>query len=146
MDVAKAVIQEEGFKDVLFDRLREYDYVFDALLDDDVALYTNEIEQPKNVFTLSITNNAKQLICAVPPNLYRWVIDISRKLSEEVTDLYNPTGCWSPTFKASYNDVAMLVHCAMKYIGNKVQLTSDVRSFYISFKDDVGLDIKLHEF
>ena len=56
------------------------------------------------------------------------------------TDMYNPTGCWNPTFKASYNDIECKVQVAMKHIIKMLSKLEPLNSFYIT-EDDLNLKI-----
>jgi hypothetical protein len=73
--------------------------------------------------------------------------EIFHQLEPEVQDLYTPTGCWSPTFKASFNDISVLVQYAIAHINNCFSKPTAVRPFYLSCGgDDNGFDIKLRQF
>ncbi len=101
--------------------------------------------QLNNLITLSITNKAQSLICGVEPGSYNWVINqVSNILKSDMEDLYNPTGCWNPTFKASYNDIGVLVHYAMKHINQKCLNNGKLRNFILDTEE--GFAIKLKEF
>ena len=56
-------------------------------------------------------------------------------------DLYNPTGCWSPTFKASYNDISSKVQYALKHIVNMLCSLEPMSSFYITENE---LNLNMH--
>ncbi len=146
MDVAKITLNDNLWKEALLQNLREYDLIFDCSTDNDVAFILDQLDRPTGIFTMSITNNAKELICAVPPKLYKWMNDIARHLGPGDAGLYNPTGCWNPTFKASYNDVAVLVQFALKHITSSLPSNSTLRSFYLTTSFEEGFNIKLKEF
>lgn len=98
------------------------------------------------LFSMSVTNHAKELVCTVSPNVYAWSIAINDKLRRDNEDLYNPAGCWSPTFRASYNDVATIVQYAVKQINFCYINNLPIRNFYLSSEYEQGLTIKLHQF
>ena len=56
------------------------------------------------------------------------------------TDMYNPTGCWNPTFKASYNDIECKVQVAVKHIIKMLSKQEPLSDFYIT-EDDLNLKI-----
>ncbi|MCO7319787.1 hypothetical protein OKE80_10735, partial [Riemerella anatipestifer] len=64
-------------------------------------------------------------------------------LDNDVDDLYNPTGCWSPTFKASYNDINLLVQYALKQINFIYQENKPKNNFTLSTTFENNLEIKL---
>lgn len=147
MDIAKIAIHNEEWLPTLKQRLNEYDIIFDCSTDNDVAFILDSVNSRSSIFNISITNNAKELVCVVPPNLYNWMTDIYRQLgTTDVKDLYNPTGCWNPTFKASYNDIAVLVQFALKQINNSFTANAGFRSFYLSTSFENGFNIKLNQF
>lgn len=115
--------------------LQEYDLVFDCSTDYDVAFILDKIDIPSRIFSISITNNAEHLICATSPNLYNWVLKIAEDVKSSTTDLYNPTGCWSPTFYASYNDIVALVSLAVKNIVSDINRNS-IGNFYITHSEN----------
>lgn len=97
--------------------LSEYDLIIDCSTDDDLMYILSNMNFDSELINLSITNHAKNLVCAFHPNTYRFVNNQFRNILENnIEDLYNPTGCWSPTFKASYNDINTLVQLALKHI------------------------------
>ena len=67
-------------------------------------------------------------------------------LEFDVDDLHNPTGCWNPTFKASYNDINTLVQFAIKHINLRFEKDKALRNFVIESDDKDCLTIKLKEF
>lgn len=54
--------------------------------------------------------------------------------------MYNPTGCWNPTFKASYNDLSSKVQFAIRHIIKILCREEPTNSFYIT-DDDLNLNI-----
>lgn len=93
------------------------------------------------LINLSITNHAQDLICAFSPNVTETVTLVCNILKRDAeTDMYNPTGCWNPTFKASYNDIECKVQFAMKHIIKMLSELEPLNSFYIT-EDDLNLTI-----
>lgn len=128
-------------------RLLQYDIVIDCSTDNDLLYVLNKLEL-KRLITLSITNNAKELVCSVEPNSYNWVMNqFENVFGNELEDVYNPTGCWNPTFKASYNDISTLVQYAIKHINTKLKDESKtLRNFVLETNDEDIFSIKLKEF
>ena len=50
--------------------------------------------------------------------------------------MFYPTGCWSPTFKASYNDIAAKLQLALKHIVGMLTATEPESNFYVSETQD----------
>lgn len=128
-------------------RLLHYDIIIDCSTDNDLLYILSKLELNRYL-TLSITNNAKELVCSVEPNSYKWVTNqYENVLENELEDVHNPTGCWSPTFKASYNDINTLVQFAIKHINLKMSDESkSLRNFVLKTNDEDIFSIKLDEF
>lgn len=56
------------------------------------------------------------------------------------TDMYNPMGCWNPTFKASYNDISSKVQHALKHIIRMLSGVEPKSNFYIT-EDEMNLNM-----
>ncbi|MBW4017120.1 thiamine biosynthesis protein ThiF [Moraxella osloensis] len=124
--------------------LAKYDFIFDCSTDDDLMYLLNQLEFNGKVINLSITNHANELVCGISPNNYRFVIhQFGRILKNDAIDMYNPTGCWSPTFKASYNDISTLTQYALKIINGMID-TKTLTSFVIHY--DENQNLKLEKF
>jgi hypothetical protein len=146
MDAAKLFLENDKYSSTLAERLNEYDVVFDCSTDDDVAYVLERYKVRAQIFNLSITNHAKELICATSPGVYEWMRTISYELNTDDKDLHNPTGCWDPTFKASHNDIAVLVQFALKQININYQQGLPQRSFYLSTINTEGFNINVKQF
>ena len=146
MDITKYVMNDPVRKNSLQNLFNEYDIIFDCTTDNDVAYILDEMEVRGEIFNLSITNHAKELVCVAKPNVYNWVIEIFERLNNDTSDLYRPTGCWSPTFKAGYNDISVLVQYALKHINNCIVKEQPIRNFYLSTDAGNDVNIKLNQF
>ncbi len=133
MDKVKIWSNDENITKPFEDLFGEYDLIFDCTTDNDVASLLDRLQISAQVYCLSITNEAKELVCAVKPNLYGWLTQIFEKLKDSASqELYQPTGCWSPTFKAGYTDIAVLVQWAIKQINTCFTSGLPVRNFVIA--------------
>ncbi|MFT3749064.1 MAG: ThiF family adenylyltransferase [Agriterribacter sp.] len=127
-------------------RLDEFDIIFDCSTDNDIAFLLGDLDLNGDIFSLSITNHAKELICGTKQNLYGWLRQAFHQLERETEDLYSPTGCWSPTFKASYNDISVLVQYALRHINCCYKKSTPARHFYLSCTEENQFEIKLIQF
>lgn len=129
---------EEGRK-VVAERLNEYDIIFDCTTDNQLMQVMDRVEYNGRIVNLSITNHAQDMVCVFSPGISKTVNFIYRLLGRDAeTDLYNPTGCWNPTFKASYNDIASKVQFAVKHVIKMLSGEEPVGNFYV-IEDDVHL-------
>lgn len=119
-NVIKSFYTEDEFKMHLENDLEYYDLIIDCSTDNDLMYVLNSLELKIDLMNISLTNYSKELVCAFYPNTYSFVNNqFSNVLNNDVEDLYEPTGCWSPTFKASYNDINTMVQIALKRL-NKI--------------------------
>jgi hypothetical protein len=129
-------------------RLTEYDVVFDCSADNDLLYVLSQLNIDTRLLNFSISNHAKQLVCAVEQNRYEFISTQfnGNVMKFDIDDLHNPTGCWNPTFKASYNDINTLVQFAMKHINLRFEQNRALRNFVIETDDTDCLTVKLKEF
>ena len=126
----------------LSEQFSEFDYIFDCSTDDDLMYLTGKLNLTSTILNLSITNHAKALVCGVSPNHYRFVRhQFDNILENDTLDLYNPIGCWNPTFKASYNDIAIMVQLSLKTINLMIQ-ENNYQNFTIQYDDNLNLKVE----
>lgn len=137
--------QDDSLK-LIEKEITEYDLIFDCTTDNDIAYILDKMKIESEIINLSITNHANELVCAVKPDLYLWLNEIFKSLSNDTEDLYNPSGCWSPTFKASYNDISALVQYALKHINYCFEKEKPLRNFKITASKETGeINLKLKQ-
>lgn len=146
MDAIKYFINNKSHKDDIRNRIEEYDFIFDCSTDNDVAYIFDSLSLKSEVLCISITNCARELLCSVKPDLYKWLISINNELHKGYELMYEPLGCWNPTFKASYNDINVLVQFALKHINASLEQGKMLRHFYLSTEIEEDFKIKLHQF
>ena len=131
---------KEGRKAVA-EKLNEYDIIFDCTTDNQLMQVLDGVGYMGRIVNLSISNHAQDMVCVFSPNVNRAVSFIYRLLGRDAeSDLYNPTGCWNPTFMASYNDVASKVQFAMKHVIKMLSGSEPIGNFYVTEND---VDIKM---
>ena len=119
----------------------EFDVIFDCTTDNQLMRVMDTISTKAQIVNLSITNHAQDLICAFSPNVTETVRFVYGLLRHDVkNDLYNPTGCWNPTFKASYNDIESKVQFAIKHVISMLSSETPLSNFFIT-EDDIELKI-----
>lgn len=123
-------------KQNIIELLDDYDYIFDCSTDDDLMFILDKIKS-KKIINISITNHAESLVCGISPTSYNFVKhQFDNILKNNVRNLYNPLGCWTPTFKASYNDIGSLVQFALKHLNIMVKNHS-LRNFTIQYTENL---------
>lgn len=128
--------------------LEEYDLIIDCSTDNDLMYQLEELKLNAQIINLSISNYAQNLVCAFSPNIYGFVTGIYKEVinkSVDTDDLYNPTGCWSPTFKASYTDVNLLTQYAIRQIDLMLK-DQRIRNFRLETNEEDLFKIKIQEY
>jgi len=112
----------------------------------ELAWVLDRLKLDNTVINLSITNEAKELVCVTGGHhVAAEKAQICSKLKMDEPELiYEGTGCWSPTFKASYFDVNSLLNLAVKNIHAQSMSGRSVHSFVIKteqLNDSISLKI-----
>lgn len=139
----KAFYKSKNIQENLRKEVRNYDLIIDCSTDNDLMYVLESIKLEVSLLNISITNHAKEMVCAFN-NIYEFVNNqFSIVLQNDIEDLYDPTGCWNPTFKASYNDINILVQYALNHINRLYDKNNARNNFVISNNGGV---LKLDEF
>ncbi|WP_442795417.1 ThiF family adenylyltransferase [Pelobium manganitolerans] len=144
----KSHLADTAIKAEMEKHLEEYNIIIDCSADNDLLYVLSQLKIKSTLLNLSISNHAKQLVCAAEQNRYDFIISqfAGNILEFDVDDLHNPTGCWSPTFKASYNDINVLVQAAIKQMNTKFEQEKILRNFVIETDDTNCFNINIKEF
>lgn len=119
-------------KEQLIDELNSYDIIFDCSADNDLMYILDCLDLKNICINISITNHASELVCAFNPNIFNFVNNqFTRILNNKTDDLYNPTGCWEPTFRASYNDIDILLQLAIRKINSNFNKLNKQNNFVV---------------
>ena len=144
----KSHLTDTAIKAEMEKHLEEYDIIIDCSADNDLLYVLSQLQIKSTLLNISISNHAKHLVCAAEQNRYDFIISqfAGNILKFDIDDLHNPTGCWSPTFKASYNDINVLVQAAIKQINIKFEQEKTLRNFVIETDDTNCFNINIKDF
>lgn len=144
----KSHLSDTRLKNEIKQHLENYDIIIDCSADNDLLYVLSQLNINSTLLNLSISNHAKHLVCAVEQNRYDFITSqfSGNILKFDADDLHNPTGCWNPTFKASYNDINVLVQTAIKQINLKSEQEKTLRNFVIETDDTNCFSINIKEF
>lgn len=147
-DAIKAFYNNEEVSHLLEENLNRYDLIVDCTTDDDLLYVFSQLNLSAKMLNISISNQAKQLVCGVEKNRYEFIKNqFHNVLKFDTHDLYNPIGCWNPTFKASYNDINVLVQYAIKHINLRYsEKLKPLKNFVLETEIENNFNIKLKEF
>ena len=117
--------------------LDEYDVIFDCTTDNHLMVLLDSLHLKAQVVNLSITNHAKELTCVFSPQVTKCIeLLYSHLLEQAKSDMFHPSGCWNPTFRASYNDIALMVQYALRHCIRMLSGDEPISNFYLDDNDD----------
>lgn len=114
------------------------DFVFDCSTDTEVTYSLDKSGFKGKIFSLSITNNAKELVCVSGNDITRKTNHLYEFLGNEEPSYFEGTGCGYPTFKANFNDINSLLNLAMMNINFQINNSSFSDNFVIKQNFDNG--------
>lgn len=124
-------------KNAIQEILNRYDIIFDCSTDDGMMYVLDKLNLRAKLINISISNHANELVCAMGNNITETVKFIfTQIIKSDTLDMFYPTGCWSPTFKASYNDIAAKLQLALKHIIAMLTAIEPESNFYVSETQD----------
>lgn len=115
------------------EELNHYDYIFDCSSDDELCIYLDSLDLVSTIINISISNKAQEMVCAIGRStIWQDVNEIFFELdhSEKIL-FYEGTGCWSPTFEASYFDINGLLNLAIQNINYRLEKQLDLNTFLV---------------
>lgn len=129
----KLTMDNDETKNAIQEILNRYDIIFDCSTDDGMMYVLDKLNLRSKLINISISNHANELVCAMGNNITETVKFIFTQIIKyDTLDMFYPTGCWSPTFKASYNDIAAKLQLALKHIIGMLTAIEPESSFYVS--------------
>lgn len=112
--------------------LGTYDYIFDCTSDTELSWVFDNLSLSGTVINISISNKARELVCVTGKSISNDKQVIFEKLNQDESFLfYEGTGCWSPTFEASFFDINSLLNLAVKNITLKIINNERLQTFVI---------------
>ena len=101
----------------------------------------DEMQLPGTVINLAISYGAKEMtVVTGTGNIHLLKSGLYDRISpEERPPFYVATGCWSPTFEASWSEINVMLHYVLTEINHQLKNHSAIRSFYVQRTlDDIG--------
>ena len=133
----KLTIDNDEAKNAIQEMLNRYDIIFDCSPDDGMMYVLDKLNLRAKLINISISNHANELVCAMGNNITETVKFIfTQIIKSDTLNMFYPTGCWSPTFKASYNDIAAKLQLALKHIIGMLTTNEPESNFYVSETQD----------
>lgn len=119
----------------LKEELMKFDFIFDCSTDKYLSIMLDEMQLRGNIINFSITNEAKHFVAVTGRgNIHVIKNNIYERLSPDEQPFFVATGCWNPTFKATFVDINVILSCALTEISKVLEEGKEVNSFIISKK------------
>lgn len=137
---------EKNGKDDTSRFLNNFDYIFNCAANNDANIILDRLELNITIISISISNHAEELFCFVDnKDIYETVSEVYSTIEQDMSDVFNPQGCWSPTFKASYHNISTLVNFAVSNIDYKLKTGKVLTSFLLEVDKSENYTIKLKD-
>ncbi|MBL7818222.1 MAG: ThiF family adenylyltransferase [Saprospiraceae bacterium] len=121
--------------------LQKFDIIFDCSANNGIIQMLSDMELKSKVYYLSMTNKAKEMICISNIDCISMIERRNQMLFSlngiQEAEFREGTGCWHPTFEASYFDINQLLHYTVKKINSSFALNLPQKSFYTYFENEV---------
>lgn len=127
----------------VFDR---YDYIFNCTASNDVNIIIDSMPIRSQLITISISNHAKDLVCVIGnENVFEENAKIYNEIKQDLNDMFNPQGCWNPTFKASFHNINALLNYTLSNIDYKLKNGFPLKTFMLEVEEEENYTIKLKD-
>lgn len=145
-DNAVVPLISDELKRVYLDFFDKYDYIFNCTASNDVNIIIDSVPTKSQLITISISNNAKDLVCVIGnENVFEKNAKIYNEIKQDLNDMFNPQGCWNPTFKASFHNINALLNYALSNINYKLEKSLPLKTFMLEVKEEENYLIKLKD-
>jgi hypothetical protein len=136
----------DDLRKIYLDFFDKYDYIFNCTASNDVNIIIDSLPIKSQLITISISNNANNLVCVFGnKNVFETNSKIYNEINQDLNDLFNPQGCWSPTFKASFHNINTLLNFALSNIDFKLKNELTLKTFMLEVNMEENYTIKLKD-
>lgn len=120
------------------EQLDKFDWIFDCTADNELCCVLDTISPRGIVVNFSVTDGAKEFVCVTGRNICKQKEILFEQFHQKEATYYEGTGCWNPTFQASYFDINAGLQLALKNIDHKERNGRTQRTFYIRAEENDG--------
>jgi integrative and conjugative element protein (TIGR02256 family) len=124
-----------------FEKLKSYEIIFDCTANNEIIQMLTDFDLPNTVIYLSISDKAKEMICVCNLDNRNMIERRNQMLysfgNYREAEFREGTGCWHPTFEASYFDINQLLNYTIRKLNFSYRLNIDPKSFYSYFTGDL---------
>ncbi|HWY12132.1 MAG TPA: ThiF family adenylyltransferase [Bacteroidia bacterium] len=127
--------------------LNQFDYIFDCTTDMELCYVLDILLPTSKIFNFSISNKAKEFVCVTGRGNITETKAHLFPVDEDKPLFYEGTGCWDPTFEASYFDINCYLNLAIKNINDKIKKKLNATTFVIKTEmNDEVLNFELIDY
>jgi len=119
--------------------LKDYDLIIDCTASNELLHFLSYAAKDINVLSLCITNQSKDLLCISnhTGNLFEQRKHYLACIEQETRNFYSEgTGCYSPTFLATYCDIQALTNLCVRTINREFQAKGCIDSMIWHYDDN----------
>jgi molybdopterin/thiamine biosynthesis adenylyltransferase len=123
--------------------LEDYDLIMDCSSDNEISYFIDRLQVSSEVINISISNEAREMVLVTGRNITeakKVIFDSFKETDPQL--IYEGTGCWSPTFKASYFDIQSHLNLLVQNMNHQMDVLGKIRTTVIK-REIVGNNITL---
>jgi len=121
-------------------------YIFNSTPSKDVNIIIDSFPIKSQLITISISNYAKDLVDVIGnENVFVENRKIYNEIDQDLGDMFNPQGCWNPTFKASFHNINALLNYSLSNIDYKLKQGLPLKTFMLEVTEEENYTIKLKD-
>jgi integrative and conjugative element protein (TIGR02256 family) len=140
-DNLKATSNKSSDVKEVYEKLNDYEIIFDCTANNEIIQMLTDFHLPNTVFYLSISDNAKEMVCVCNADNTNIIERRNQMLysfgNYHAAEFREGTGCWHPTFEASYFDINQLLNYTIRKINSFYKGGFTPKSFHTYFAEDI---------
>lgn len=147
-DISPALIGTRKAEE-LREILKSYDIIFDCSANNEIIQMLTDFNLETTVFYISISNKAKHMLCVCNLDNKNLIERRNQMLysfgNYHEDEFREGTGCWHPTFEASFFDINQLLNYTVRKINDFYKKGGKPVTFYASANNDIidsSFDVK----
>ena len=141
LDNLKATSYKASDGNEVYEKLTGYEIIFDCTANNEIIQMLTDFKLSNTVFYISISDKAKEMICVCNNDNNNLIERRNQMLysfdNYHEAEFRDGTGCWHPTFEASYFDINELLNYSIRKINSFYKMHINPKSFYSYYRDNI---------
>ncbi len=125
----------------IYEMLNRYEIIFDCTANNEIIQMLTDFQLPNTVFYLSISDKAKEMICVCNSDNSNIIERRNQMLysfgNYQEAEFREGTGCWHPTFEASFFDINQLLNYTVRKINSYYKNGLKPKSFHSYITEEI---------